>query len=633
MKQKSFLFSRSIFALVLLVLTFAWPPPAAFAQVIIPQADIEPVFTNKDLSSSTNTYRSASTSISGAVELATNAEAAAGASATLVPTVEGAATLARVLAGYETPNRYSSARPDPLALATMRNRWFGSTTNGINFAQNVTFGEKKNVWEYTENLGANWYTGDNLTKGSGSEVITIDGMTLRRVSGVNHFFGRLYSGMNGLGLSLLNTGDYYIASVYVWSAKAIDHWPVLSRNDSTQYNFERKYIPARQLRRIWTLWRAKSANTVDRGDFPTIAYGSGATQFNLLWPISGGYPSATLFTTGASVENSIDYYVGAFQIEKVSSDGRYGFIARGDSTTCLNSDAGLDYAESQDWPGFLAAHLNVQGFNRGIPGGNAATMDSRWATDITPIAARAKYVLIQPSFHNDRDTLLTSIQASVNSMIAKAIADGLIPVLVVPDPSPTIATTPPAESPIANYAAHYDALVAWIKTFPLVLDGGRVVADPWNRHAIRSDYHLNANDAVHCNITGNQAKAREFAAASFWDFPEPSAYQPVPSGTSSYVAPDIAIYGGTKQIMGTNRAANVATLTSGTVTVSNTRVTAASKIRLTRQAKNSSTAIGSLNVGTISAGTSFVIQSLKSDATVETGDASTVLWEILEPTS
>jgi lysophospholipase L1-like esterase len=378
---------------------------------------------------------------------------------------------------------------------------------------------------------------------------------------------------------------------------------------------------------VWTLWRAKSTSTVDRGDLATIAYGSGATQFNCLWPISGGYPSATVMSTGSSVENSIDYYVGGFQIERITSDGKYGFAAIGDSTTQLNGVTAFvdrDYAESQDWPGFLAAHLNVQGFNRGIGGNTAAMMDARWASDITPIAARCKYVLIQPSWHNDRDTALVDIQTSVNSMVAKAVADGLIPVLVVPDPSSAIATNP------GTYQAHYDALVAWVRTFPLVLDGGAVVSDPWDRYSLRPDYYLSDADQVHCNFAGNKAKARAFAAATFWDFPRPSPYQKIT--TNTYTAPDLSIYGGTKQIMGINRAAHVATLTSGTVTVSNTRITASSRVRLTRQAKNASSAIGNLTLGTITAGTSFVITALKADGTTETGDASTVLWEIIEPT-
>jgi hypothetical protein len=73
-----------------------------------------------------------------------------------------------------------------------------------------------------------------------------------------------------------------------------------------------------------------------------------------------------------------------------------------------------------------------------------------------------------------------------------------------------------------------------------------------------------------------------------------------------------------------------ATLASGTATITSAAANSARKWSLTRQAKNSSTRIGSPSIGTVTAQTSFVIDSLESDATVETGDLSSVYWEILE---
>jgi hypothetical protein len=74
-----------------------------------------------------------------------------------------------------------------------------------------------------------------------------------------------------------------------------------------------------------------------------------------------------------------------------------------------------------------------------------------------------------------------------------------------------------------------------------------------------------------------------------------------------------------------------ATLVSGTVTVSNSvacTVGASCTYHLTNCGPNASTGIGALSVGTISAGTSFVINSLSSSNTVLTTDASTVCWQI-----
>jgi hypothetical protein len=81
---------------------------------------------------------------------------------------------------------------------------------------------------------------------------------------------------------------------------------------------------------------------------------------------------------------------------------------------------------------------------------------------------------------------------------------------------------------------------------------------------------------------------------------------------------------------GPNARMGTATLSSGTVTVSNTTVTAVTRFQVTRVGKNSSTAIGGFNVSA-TPGTSFVIDALKLDTTLETGDASTVNWFLTEP--
>lgn len=73
-----------------------------------------------------------------------------------------------------------------------------------------------------------------------------------------------------------------------------------------------------------------------------------------------------------------------------------------------------------------------------------------------------------------------------------------------------------------------------------------------------------------------------------------------------------------------------ATLVSGTATVNTPAAYSGKRIRLSRHGVNSSIAIGSLALGTVTAGTSFVINSLAAGAMVEIGDLSTVKWEIEE---
>jgi len=86
-----------------------------------------------------------------------------------------------------------------------------------------------------------------------------------------------------------------------------------------------------------------------------------------------------------------------------------------------------------------------------------------------------------------------------------------------------------------------------------------------------------------------------------------------------------------KVVEGTNTKQGTATLALGTVTVANTSVTATSRIFLTRQGLNASTAMGELAVASRSAGVSFTITSYTAGAvTTQIGDLSTVAYLIHE---
>ena len=74
---------------------------------------------------------------------------------------------------------------------------------------------------------------------------------------------------------------------------------------------------------------------------------------------------------------------------------------------------------------------------------------------------------------------------------------------------------------------------------------------------------------------------------------------------------------------GANKWMGVATLSGSTVTVSNTRVTANSRIFLTTQSPSGT--VGSVYISARTAGTSFTITSTGA------ADTSTVAWEIKEP--
>lgn len=74
---------------------------------------------------------------------------------------------------------------------------------------------------------------------------------------------------------------------------------------------------------------------------------------------------------------------------------------------------------------------------------------------------------------------------------------------------------------------------------------------------------------------------------------------------------------------GTNKRMGVSTLVGGTVTVSNTSVTASTRIFTARQTAGGT--LGHLSIGTVVPATSFIINS--SSAT----DTSIIAWLLIEP--
>jgi hypothetical protein len=83
---------------------------------------------------------------------------------------------------------------------------------------------------------------------------------------------------------------------------------------------------------------------------------------------------------------------------------------------------------------------------------------------------------------------------------------------------------------------------------------------------------------------------------------------------------------------GSNAKQGTATLVTGVATVTNTSVTANSRIILSGGPLNLSTAIGAISVTTITASTSFVITSyIPGGVLTQTGDLRTIYYEIFEP--
>lgn len=81
-------------------------------------------------------------------------------------------------------------------------------------------------------------------------------------------------------------------------------------------------------------------------------------------------------------------------------------------------------------------------------------------------------------------------------------------------------------------------------------------------------------------------------------------------------------------LLTTGAAAGTVALANGTATVSTTEITAASRVLLNRMA-GAGTTRGVLAVGTVTAGTSFVVNATDLSGTLSADDDSTVYWEIV----
>lgn len=108
-----------------------------------------------------------------------------------------------------------------------------------------------------------------------------------------------------------------------------------------------------------------------------------------------------------------------------------------------------------------------------------------------------------------------------------------------------------------------------------------------------------------------------------------------PQGDSNVVAALTKLASGQQNVISAIRGLQPSSINSGrailvlgTVTVTTAAVKAASNFRLSKVV-GGGTNRGILEVGTVVSGTSFVINARQTGGAVETGDTSTVYWEIV----
>lgn len=393
-------------------------------------------------------------------------------------------------------------------------------------------GARRNLWYYTENLSGIQYTAGTATKQTDT-ITTGEGVTLTRVTSSGYFSG-LVSPMGNLGpLNLFTIGNYYLVSYYVAVRSKTERFFWMRNVASTRGHGARMVEPGKA-QRVWKVCKATSANHLaDINGSPSAGYDA-APGYHPTWFQQGRQEEGDSLT--------VDWYFGGFQIENLGAAvPKAGIAVIGDST--IQGAAGsTDTPAAREMVNYLGALLNVDAFNRGVGGNTLLQMDARWATDITPLAAVSKYVVIQGGINDiNQGRTLADMQANASSMATKAATDGLIPVMLTVTPSNYSGVDPVKEQKRLDYNA-------WLHTtFPRVIDIAPVVADPLDTKFLRRTPGGSTGwygDGVHYSRAAKRAVAERLAAWSGWEFPTPTAYQKVagatftPEGAIVLVSPD-----------------------------------------------------------------------------------------------
>lgn len=475
--------------------------------------------------------------------------AAAGVSAT------GAAASATVAAGYATSRPFEGDnRPTEELLPTatqsrkerLRELYRDPTRSYVEAVLPVRVGKLRNLWCFTEDLTAAFYTAEGVTKQT--DTLTIDGIKLTRLTASNFYHG-LRTPFAGYGLTPFTAGKMYALSMYLveYGGDVAVAFPLEQEKwfwmkdqgiGGGVKSYSQRYATNR-LRRTWVVGKATSADSLDFGYAPTVAYGAGAGQ------------QAYWFFSGQNTANVRNVYVGGFSIEEVGDDTyKDGIACIGDST--MQGSSGTDDAkDAREFTAYLAANLNVTAFNRGVGGNTLAAMVARWVTDITPLKVRSKYVIIQGGI-NDIVTGRTigQMQTDLAAMVTSAATDGLIPVFLTCTPTTSIAAN-------AAYEAQRIAYNKWLReTYRDVIDIARVVEDPAVPSKIRDDPDW-TGDGIHYAQAARRAVGAFIAEWPGWEFFQPGPYQKIAGALGSYVGPTSLLEGLAGQIIGQRGAAVV----------------------------------------------------------------------------
>lgn len=431
---------------------------------------------------------------------------------------------------------------------------------------NLEMTKNVNVARYTEDLSWVHHVINNAAYGNKTNELMTAIVDSKEVV-LNRFVGKhfncllesKYVNATSPTITPFKIGEMYLFSMYVYSDK--DQWflnRALSTSTSAAHDF--KFCPAGKVTRVWGVGKATTNQLLDLGAVATVAYGSGSGVSPCL--VSQGH-------------QKFDAYIGGFQIEAISdSSYKDGIAIIGDSTFAISSggaatDMGKDFSilANREVSHTLSGILNCCVFNRAVAGETLAQMDARWAADITTIKPRCKYVIIQGGI-NDINTgrTLAQMQASVQSMIAKALADGFTD-YVLPNITPNSYCD--GDSAKEDLRLQYNAWL--LATYPTKCkDIASVVADATVSKKLRAEYY---GDGIHYGGAAKFAVATYLASVCGFVFESPTAYQQsdAPIMVSDWIRESTTVVSAGATISGSSRRVIASGTTSGSAKLAPTK--------------------------------------------------------------
>ncbi len=430
---------------------------------------------------------------------------------------------------------------------------------------NLEMTKNVNVARYTEDLSWAYHVINNAAYGNKTNELMTAIVDSKEVV-LNRFVGKhincLLESKYAIAsptVTPFKIGEMYLFSMYVYSDK--DQWflnRALSTSTSAAHDY--KFCPAGKVTRVWGVGKATTNQLLDLGAVATVAYGSGSGVSPCL--VSQGH-------------QKFDAYIGGFQIEAISdSSYKDGIAIIGDSTFAISSggaatDMGKDFSilANREVSHTLSGILNCCVFNRAVAGDTLAQMDARWAADITTIKPRCKYVIIQGGI-NDINTgrTLAQMQASVQSMIAKALADGFTDYVL-----PNITPNSYCDGDSAKEALRLQYNAWLLATYPTKCkDIASVVADATVSKKLRAEYYA---DGIHYGGAAKFAVATYLASVCGFVFESPTAYQQsdAPIMVSDWIRESTTVVSAGATISGSSRRVIASGTTSGSAKLAPTK--------------------------------------------------------------